>query len=583
MFYYGFKAFRTKEKLHGKKIKRLIRLSPFFVVVFIIPLIRFHIPIRHNREIGQVLLQTQWYDDYFCLIKVCCLYLAVILATAVFILINKTKIQFPKAYYLLVPYTACILLSMTFSKHRVSAIFGIVDQYEGGLTLMLYLGILIFSYLLITEVSHIVTIIKIALSGSLIVSVVGILEFTGIIEIDPSYAVSSTIGNSNYVGTYAVLLLPLSVALVFLETNRTKKLFYLLVSYGSVFFLLAGSLSRAGYLGILAITPVGFVLLWEKIRVRLKWIIYVVIYSFFILFLMNTFSKGFLFDEIKSLNPFYEERQEDKIRFEDITITGKTAEIKTDRWILKVSDKNGRFSFSDEKGKLLLHSNNTDTQAIEFIEEPYRGITGHEYCENEVAWLMLKVNDKAIEFVTNKGRLQVVGYNGKLTDILKAENFGFNNRESFASGRGYIWSRTFPLLKNALLIGYGPDTFIYLFPQNDIVGKMNYGAIWTIISKPHSWYLQTAFGTGVLSLLCLLAFIIWYVAIAFGKTTKRLPAKDLFFAPDINAKNDQKQIISITILTSVLGYCIVGVFNDSTVAVSPIFWMLLGFGIRLVR
>ena len=114
---------------------------------------------------------------------------------------------------------------------------------------------------------------------------------------------------------------------------------------------------------------------------------------------------------------------------------------------------------------------------------------------------MLIIDDRDIEFVYNNGKLQVVGYNGKLTDIGEAEAIGFKRKESFASGRGYIWSRTFPLLKKALFIGYGPDTIIYEFPQNDIVGKLNYGAIWTIISKPHSWYLQTAFGSGVLSLV----------------------------------------------------------------------------------
>jgi len=73
---------------------------------------------------------------------------------------------------------------------------------------------------------------------------------------------------------------------------------------------------------------------------------------------------------------------------------------------------------------------------------------------------MLKIDERDIEFVYKNGKLQIVGYNGKLTDIREVETFGFKGKKSFASGRGYIWSRTIPLLRKALFIGYGSDTFI---------------------------------------------------------------------------------------------------------------------------
>ena len=64
---------------------------------------------------------------------------------------------------------------------------------------------------------------------------------------------------------------------------------------------------------------------------------------------------------------------------------------------------------------------------------------------------------------------------------------------------------------------------------------------------------------------------------------KHNPAPDLFKTQEINPEQDSKKtfILSACILLSVIGYCAAGIFNDSTVAVSPIFWMLLGFGIRL--
>ncbi len=440
-------------------------------------------------------------------------------------------------------------------------------------------------------------IIRIALFGSFFVSIIGVLEFTGVIEIEPVFAVSSTIGNSNYVGTYAVLLLPLAIALILIEKDKAKKLFHLLISFGAIFFLLAGSLSRAGYLAALVTIPVGFILLWKKIREQYLWFLSIALYSILILFVLNSISGGFLLEEIKSLNPFYAKKQEERLSFKDIRIFGTTAEIETDLWSLKISCNDGRFNFYNDRNEPLLHQHNPDNQAIEFVNEPYRDIIGYEYYDDDISWLMLDIEKKDIEFVLNRGRLWITGYNGQLTQITEVEACGFSKSESFASGRGYIWSRTLPLLKNAIFLGYGPDTFIYEFPQNDIVGKMNYGAIWAIISKPHSWYLQIATGSGVLSLIILLIFIFWYIASAFKKT-KNLSAEyssvtddeaDLSAASeenkltsDVKLKHDQ-QIISAAILISVVGYCIAGIFNDSSVAVSPIFWMLLGFGLCLAK
>lgn len=564
----------------------LLRLTPFFIIAFIVPLAKFHIAVSHNIEISKVLLKTQWYDDYFSLVKVCLLYIAVILAAVVFLFTARDKNKLPEILHLLIPYAALVMLSMIFSKHRVSAFFGVVDQYEGGLTQLLYLCILFFTCCMIRKTSYMVIIIKAALAGSFIISVIGMLQFTGILEIDPPFAVSSTIGNSNYVGTYGVLVLPLSVMMVLLEKNRGKKLLYLLVSYGSVFFLLSGSLSRAGYIGAIALVPLTFVLLWSQIKAQFKWIIGLVLYSFLIIIIMNILSGGLLLEEIKSLNPFYDSNQEERVMFEDVKLSGTSAEIQTDKWVIKIEYNDGVFSFKNSRGDPVLYIQNSGTQEIKFISEPYTIIEGYLSYEEDLAWLMLIIDERDMEFVLKNGRLWVIGYNGKLTDIPPVETSGFEDKESFASGRGYIWSRTIPLIKKAVFLGFGPDTFIYEFPQNDIAGKLNYGAIQTIISKPHSWYLQIAFGSGVISLISLMIFFTRYFYITFRNALiqyfpGRLITEERHTAlTGSNQYQDRTRVISACVLLSVTGYLVAGIFNDSSVAVSPIFWMLLGFGIR---
>jgi hypothetical protein len=145
-----------------------------------------------------------------------------------------------------------------------------------------------------------------------------------------------------------------------------------------------------------------------------------------------------------------------------------------------------------------------------YFFDPYSGITGLLRENEEFQWLMLNIEGKDIEFVKYEGKLHVVGYNGLITDIEYPETLGFKGRESFASGRGYIWSRALPLLKKAVFLGLRSRIRLLIyFPQNDIAGKLNYGAIWVIIGKPHNWYLQVALGSpGILSLAFLLCFII---------------------------------------------------------------------------
>ena len=58
------------------------------------------------------------------------------------------------------------------------------------------------------------------------------------------------------------------------------------------------------------------------------------------------------------------------------------------------------------------------------------------------------------------------------------------------------WSRTFPLLKRALLLGVGQDNFAYAFPNDDYVGKVNCGFNEQIVTKPHNMYFAD-FGPGV--------------------------------------------------------------------------------------
>lgn len=137
-----------------------------------------------------------------------------------------------------------------------------------------------------------------------------------------------------------------------------------------------------------------------------------------------------------------------------------------------------------------------------------------------------------------------------------------------ANMRGYIWDRTIPLLKKYFFLGSGPDTFIIAFPNNDLVGMYNSGHINELVTKPHCMYLQVGVQTGVLSLIALLIFFGWYL----------IDSLLIYWRCHYS---EYMTFIGVGIFGAVIGYLILSLTNDSCVALSPIFYTLIGIGLGI--
>jgi O-antigen ligase len=143
--------------------------------------------------------------------------------------------------------------------------------------------------------------------------------------------------------------------------------------------------------------------------------------------------------------------------------------------------------------------------------------------------------------------------------------------ERFGSSRGYIWSRSIPMLKETLIAGTGPDTFPMAFPQYDYVGKLNsFTSHRIIIDKPHNMYLQIGINTGVLSLLSLLTVFVMYTIDSFR----------VYFKRDINTF---MEYIGVGAFAGTMGYLAAGMFNDQIISVAPLFYVMLGLGLAVNR
>ena len=163
---------------------------------------------------------------------------------------------------------------------------------------------------------------------------------------------------------------------------------------------------------------------------------------------------------------------------------------------------------------------------------------------------------------------------GNLVDLDKIPHFGFENNPSWGTGRGYIFSRTFPMMKDTMLIGHGADTYCLYFPHKDYVGKYNSisysNKINIVVDKPHDLYLGAWIGTGGISVLALLTLFGGYLIQSFRLYFRRR------FEPD-----DFACFAGAGIFIGVVGFLVAALVDDSTISIMPMFYTLLGTGIAL--
>lgn len=138
-----------------------------------------------------------------------------------------------------------------------------------------------------------------------------------------------------------------------------------------------------------------------------------------------------------------------------------------------------------------------------------------------------------------------------------------NKGYDFGSGRGYIWKNTLPVIFKQPIKGYGLDTLPYYFPQYKLEQLSGIGAIETV-DKPHSLYLEIAFGTGITGLILFLLMI-------------GIP---IFKASSNIIRNKEQSFISasfpIVIIFALLAYLIQGLVNDPNIGTDIFFFVFLG-------
>jgi hypothetical protein len=511
---------------------------------------------------------------------------------------KKINIQKEKRYYIpILIYMIVSILSAIMSQFKGAAFNGFIEMHQGLFVLMSYMVLLFIMINFIVSENDVKVLIYSFVVLIFIEGVIGLSQYFGfdILQsplglriIAPSflntqdfkfsigaYNIYGTLFNPNFVGSLTALLLPISITLYLFENDKKKS-----VSFGIAavlaYILWIGCKSRAGYLGISAASIIGIFVFKDSIKTSYKKLALLLIIFLVIFIILNLVSNGSVFNQFLRLLPSTETESIEEVKssqqvlFNDVSIDKNILTIKTNKETFYAIANNGALSFYDSDNNPLGLTRDNDGKAA-FVDEHYSNYK----LQVQPSVIRLSAYDRKLDlYVTEESEIKVISFNNNHTVPVEAPRLKlFDGKEAFASYRGYIWSRTIPMLKDTIIVGYGPDNYPMYFPQEDYVGRFNAspnGLADTVIDKPHNLYLQTAINTGVVSLISLL--LIW--------GTYLIDSFKLYIKKNLDSFVDY---IGAAIFLSIIAYLVAGIFNDSVVSVAPLFWVLLGMGISINR
>lgn len=498
-------------------------------------------------------------------------------------------------------------LSALFSKYKHVAFWGIYDRSEGFITIACYILLFIYSIytfkkteefkfilipiLILVYINGFLGLFQFFGSDLIKTSLGGLIAIPSSYNIDPSKlslayesgTIYGTLYHYNYVGSFTSLVLPILFGACIIEDD----IFLKLLSMGGSLvglWLLFGSTSRAGIIGFGAIIVFACIFFGKLLLKKKKALLITLACLAVFAVGLNFATSGKIFRRIPSLvsdglslfksNTDFDYR--DHIPVKNIEHIDNNIVLTLPTDTLTISFENNDYVFRNSKNEVVDYKSefNSKIKAYDytttdanFSNISFRSGKIKSKTKNDGLMLILNGSNEFMFITRDDNSMHLVDPKTlEEIDLDFPETIGFNGKEKLASSRGYIWSRSIPLLKDTLILGSGPDTFSFDFPQHDMLGKLYaYGTTNMIISKAHNLFLQIGLNNGVVALIAFVILIMVYII-------------DSFKLYALKNKYDEKQILGSILALSVIGYLFTGLFNDSVICVAPIFWIILGVG-----
>lgn len=593
------KAKREKERMRAQRtsVPRWM-LAPLIAVLAIIPLITYYYRYDTNLQDFDWYIGSTESVDFFLYYKMVFLLIAcgcMILFLAYQWFMNERKPLYIKMLIPLAVYAVLSLLSAFLSDNSYFSFHGIYEQFESVWVLLGYCIIVYYAFLLLRSEDSIRVTMKWFTGSILVLSALGIsqafscdflrtdfakklitpssenIENLGFkFEEGRSYL---TLYNPNYIGYYAVLVIPILVALLFSAKKSWHRIAYGVLTITTLFVLFS-SQSRAGFLALIFSIVVMLFFLRKQLLKKWKLFSGILVLAIAAFFTFNAINQNVFLNRLKTMFS----SEEDYFTLESIetledrvTITYNGERIS----FCELTDANGTNGIIvfDENEQSIAYTYDESAGMFQCTDERFPFY--FRLFENEDACGFLVQIDGHDWLFTNRMKENDTTYyalagENKCIKLKRQEtgNGYLDTHYSFANMRGYIWAKTLPLLKEYFWFGCGPDTFVTAFPNDDLVGIYNANQSFAIITKPHSLYLQIAVQTGVPSLIAFLLFFGWYLISSFRFYWKR----------DFSGYLPK---FGIAAMISVIGYLFMGFTNDSCITVAPIFFCIAGMGLGI--
>lgn len=499
-------------------------------------------------------------------------------------LINAdTRIFLPVLIYLLLA-----IASSLFSDYGYFCTHGMPDQFETIWNLTAYVVAVFYCYYIVIYQNLDKSILAMIFLSAAPVSLICVLQFFKVdiyrlIYSGDGYTFTFQPGqvygpfyNINYVGFYTLLFFPLFLMLcIFCRDLRVRIATGVLAV--ALFISMIGAQSSSAWIAmaVIFVFAVFFFLLKHVREKRLLWIP------------AALFAAGVLgvcIIAAPKVGAYIQASDTEKTDLENIFTNDTNVEIdyKGQKLYIQMLQSDDLISFmltdQDQSEVPLEYAFSDEGYYYAVTDERFSGITLTPVIISEeplTYGFFAQIDGKNWCFtnqLTENGSYCYFNDLGKATrltvDTVSPDFAPLVHMSSFASGRGYIWNKTIAILKDYIFLGSGADTYALVYPNGDFVDKYNNGYDNAILTKPHNLYLQIAVQTGVLSLTCFLVFYLWYFI-----SSLRLYFRQRF--------DNLLTVTGFSIMTGTMGYMISGLANDSTVTISPLYWVLMGIGIGI--
>lgn len=625
-FYAMSAAPRIDENIHGFQLAVLSFFTSFVIMIV-------HMA-NYKRPMDQFYWTNAGNDlvDFFSYYKMvailtCAIIVLIILAYRLF---SQTfAIKRSVVYIPMIIYSVMVLISYFASDYKVFAWLGWNDRFEGTAVLLSYMLLLFYVINSINTEKAVKWVLYPLGVSSAILGLLGLsqalnkdffrtsigqkLIVSNTITADGSKVwdlidqaiaagkpyldftfkhqeIYQTVYNINYVSFYLTLLIPIfGLLFIYAVIKGKEEKLSIKIMWGALFALLLynliGSASSGGYFGMAVVVLLALLLLNKKILNWWKPLSALIIIA---LLIGGITYERWLPEVSNTFKVMHTETATAETEKQGTTTQGHLDFLKTEGNNILLSYNNQAVTFvtnpekpmalhcTDAKGNeitLQPQLANSSYSSYQFDNPQLKDITVHfAQDKNNNVYTTLNISGLDWYFMPTDDGVKYISGLGKITTIAQAPAIGWKDNQGFGSGRGYIWSRTIPMMKSTVLIGHGADTYCIYFPQNDYVGKYNSGTFTTvrdiIVDKPHNMYMGMWIGTGGISVFAFLALMILYA----------LQSIQVFWRSKFEHFID---FAGVGIFLGIIGFAVTGFVDDSSVSVMPMFYGLLGTGIAI--